>query len=212
MNLEHLDRVAFGAMIIGFFLTAIFYPVIKTYLVTGRWPVVFHRNADRFQSTMKTVFGLYIGGMLLWTLLYVVYGPERLGIYEVPAWAAFLGWVLMIAGLVFTVLSQSHLGKSWRIGIDDRKTELVTGGLYRFSRNPIFTGMFVFLIGIVLVTPSGFTIMGFVGMWSLICLQVYLEEQALLSHHGNDYLEYSSRVGRFLPMVGRMKGPAEVME
>ena len=45
-----------------------------------------------------------------------------------------------------TVLAQLQMGASWRVGIDDRPTELVTGGLFRVVRNPIFTALLVFLV------------------------------------------------------------------
>jgi protein-S-isoprenylcysteine O-methyltransferase Ste14 len=52
-------------------------------------------------------------------------------------------------------MAQFQMKDSWRIGIDDQmKTELVTNGLFQFSRNPVFLGMTASLIGFFLAFPT----------------------------------------------------------
>ena len=54
------------------------------------------------------------------------------------------------------VVSQTQMGASWGIGIDDRSTELVTRGLFGLVRNPIFSGLLLALLGFVLIEkPDG---------------------------------------------------------
>lgn len=44
-------------------------------------------------------------------------------------------------------------GSSWRIGVDpDERTELVTDGIFRFSRNPIYVFMVVAWLGFGLLS------------------------------------------------------------
>ena len=89
--------------------------------------------------------------------------------------------------------------KSWRIGIDeDVKTELVQTGLFKLSRNPIFLGMRVMLLGLFLVLPSAATlVILFVGDL-LIQIQVRLEEEFLTRTHGKTYLAYQKQVRRWI--------------
>ncbi len=103
-----------------------------------------------------------------------------------------------------TVLAQHRMGRSWRVGIDDRPTGLVTGGLFSFCRNPIFTGMFVSFFGLVMMAPSPWSAGGFVAVVAAISLQVRYEERHVLGMHGTDYAAYGSRVCRFLPWLGRL--------
>ncbi|WP_228435869.1 hypothetical protein [Chryseobacterium pennipullorum] len=51
----------------------------------------------------------------------------------------YFGAGLMIFAFIWVVIAQLQMKDSWRIGIDEHmKTELVTSGLFQFSRNPIF--------------------------------------------------------------------------
>ncbi|MCX8524842.1 isoprenylcysteine carboxylmethyltransferase family protein [Chryseobacterium formosus] len=88
---------------------------------------------------------------------------------------------------------------SWRIGIDeDLKTELITIGLFNYSRNPIFFGMLLSLIGLFFTLPTLTSLIFFIISTILIQTQIRLEEEFLLNQHGNDYLQYKAKVRRFL--------------
>ena len=90
-----------------------------------------------------------------------------------------------------------------RLGIDDHPTDLITKGLFAWSRNPIFTGMILTLIGGVLITPAVRSIL-FASLTALlIAVQTRFEEQHLVELHGEAYIAYAQQVGRFLPGVGR---------
>src|SRR4051794_1409566 len=52
------------------------------------------------------------------------------------------GTILFVAGWAGTLWAQFGMGESWRVGVDhETRTELVTGGPFRWVRNPIFTAM-----------------------------------------------------------------------
>ena len=119
--------------------------------------------------------------------------------------AAGLAWAL--AGVVYTVVAQRDMGASWRVGVDDSETtDLVTGGLFRWSRNPIFTAMMMAATGLALIVPNVVSLVGLVALIAAIHLQVQVvEEPYLLREHGQDYRSYAARVGRFLPWFGRLR-------
>ncbi len=76
-------------------------------------------------------------------------------------------------------------------------------------RNPIFTGLMLTLAGAALISPSAWTVMGLLVAVILIMLQARLEEVHLLDLHGAGYARYASRVGRFVPGIGRLARCAE---
>jgi protein-S-isoprenylcysteine O-methyltransferase Ste14 len=97
------------------------------------------------------------------------------------------------------------MGAAWRIGIDERATPLITHGLYQLVRNPIYTAMDLMLAGALLVAPSPWTLAAAVTVSIALALQTRLEERHLSELHGPTYRAYASRVGRFLPGIGRFR-------
>lgn len=110
----------------------------------------------------------------------------------------FIGWVLLAASLLWIVVAQAQMGASWRIGIDSGShTELVTGGIFQLSRNPIFLGMRLSLLGLFLVLPNAVTLAILVLGEALMQVQVRLEEEHLGALHGEAYVAYRKRVRRW---------------
>ena len=116
------------------------------------------------------------------------------------------GVTLFVAGLAATLGAQIAMGTSWRIGVDpEERTTLVTSGPFGLVRNPIFSAMLPTSLGLVLMVPSWLAIVGFVALAVALELQVrVVEEPYLLRAQGADYAQYSSRVGRFIPGIGRL--------
>jgi protein-S-isoprenylcysteine O-methyltransferase Ste14 len=119
------------------------------------------------------------------------------------------GIVVAIIGIAATVYAQLDMGDSWRIGVDAGEvTTLVRTGVFGWVRNPIFTAMILFGVGIALVTPNFVAIVGFVLLVLTIEVQVRsVEEPYLRSSHGAAYSAYLATVGRFIPNVGRVHAP-----
>ncbi len=110
-----------------------------------------------------------------------------------------LALAMMATGVLAMVAGQRTMGLSWRIGVDrDRPTDLVTSGLFRYSRNPIFAGVGAYFIALFLVSPTAPTLAimaaGLVGM----AVQVRLEEEHLGNLHGALYEDYRRRVRRWV--------------
>jgi len=122
-------------------------------------------------------------------------------------WVQTVGIVVATAGIAATVYAQLDMGDSWRIGLDvNETTTLVHTGVFGRIRNPIYTAMFTFGIGIVLVTPNLVAGAGLILLIASIELQVRrVEEPYLLRTHGDAYRAYTASVGRFIPGVGLIR-------
>lgn len=110
-----------------------------------------------------------------------------------------IGIALLALALIWVLVAQLQMGDSWRIGIDEKsKSALVQHGLFGVSRNPIFLGILVMLVGMLLILPTAVTLtvstLGFV----LIHVQVRLEEDFLAENYGDDYRKYQMNVRRWI--------------
>ncbi len=117
------------------------------------------------------------------------------------------GTGLFFGGLTTILVAQLAMGDSWRIGVDqEERTALVIDGPFQAVRNPIFAGMIPTSLGIALLVPNALAVVALVLLVAALETQTRLvEEPYLLEVHGSAYREYARRVGRFLPLVGRLR-------
>jgi protein-S-isoprenylcysteine O-methyltransferase Ste14 len=122
-------------------------------------------------------------------------------------WIQIAGIALAVLGIVLTVWAQLDMGDSWRVGVDESETTaLVHTGMFGRVRNPIYTAMLTFDLGIALLTPNLVTIAGLIFAVAALELQVRrVEEPYLLGKHGDAYRRYTASVGRFIPGVGLLR-------
>jgi protein-S-isoprenylcysteine O-methyltransferase Ste14 len=116
------------------------------------------------------------------------------------------GIAVFALGLAATLAAQIAMGDSWRIGVDqEERTALVTSGPFALARNPIFAAMLPTALGLALMVPSWVAFVGVVALVVALELQVrVVEEPYLRRTHGAAYDAYASRVGRFVPGVGKL--------
>jgi protein-S-isoprenylcysteine O-methyltransferase Ste14 len=122
-------------------------------------------------------------------------------------WIQVAGIAVAVLGIVLTVWAQLDMGESWRVGVDQSETTaLVRTGVFGRVRNPIYSAMLAFDLGIALVTPNFVTLAGLAVAVAALELQVRgVEEPYLLSKHGQAYRGYTASVGRFIPGVGLIR-------
>jgi protein-S-isoprenylcysteine O-methyltransferase Ste14 len=117
------------------------------------------------------------------------------------------GAVLMAAGIALLASAQLNMGASWRVGIREGEAPgLVTGGLYRFCRHPIYLGLLTAIIGYTALLPTAVSLVLLAAGYTRVRVQVTAEEAYLERTYGAAYREYARRVGRFLPGLGRLGG------
>ena len=178
--------------------------VVRVWLVwrqTGVWPVAPLR-ADDLQGFVSRGLVLTGGWMALSIALFAVGGPvygwmvplEGLVRAEIQLAAV----VVLLGSLAWVFVAQAQMRGSWRIGVDATcRTDLVTWGLFAWSRNPVFFGIRGMLIGVFLAHPNVLSLVAAVLGNVLIEVQVRLEERHLEDIHGDAYRAYRGAVGRW---------------
>jgi protein-S-isoprenylcysteine O-methyltransferase Ste14 len=160
---------------------------------SGRWPQHL-REASLFALVL--VLGTAVLRAGLASEPVVLRGP----LASLAGVAYAVGCGLAFGGLLLMVRAQLEMGASWRVGVDEAsRPGLVTHGLYRWTRNPIYLAMFLAFAGLVLLLPSWPTLLSLAVAVVAVRSQVREEEAYLLRVYGDEYRRYSHRVGRFLP-------------
>lgn len=148
-------------------------------------------------AIVKAVKIVVLGFLLVQTLFLDVFPMAAR-----PGLVRAVGTAIFAIGLVIAMTARLQLGRNWSnledhpIGPDQA---LVSNGLYRYVRHPIYTGDLLLLIGLELALNS-WLVLAVVPVIAVIVRQVIAEEHVLrraLPH----YDEYSARTKRFLPLI-----------
>ncbi len=111
-----------------------------------------------------------------------------------------LGVVLAVAG---AALAAGALGRFRRAGTAAEpwrpSSALVTDGVYRFTRNPMYLAMTLIYLGLALATDSALTLVLLPPLLALVQVGVISREERYLERKfGDDYRRYRSSVRRWL--------------
>jgi protein-S-isoprenylcysteine O-methyltransferase Ste14 len=113
-----------------------------------------------------------------------------------------LGWLMAAAGLSFTVWARRHLAANWSGEVTLKAGhELITSGPYALVRHPIYTGLWVGVVGSALALGEwrGLVAVAVLGLSQWRKLKI--EERAMRRQFGERYLAYEQRVAAFIPFV-----------
>lgn len=169
----------------------------------GKNPNVLPKG-DSAYALVGSYFKLMLAVLFIYTILPLVF-PDLGACFTIyflnRSLFQYIGVGLMLLAFIWVVIAQLQMRDSWRIGIDEHvKTELISAGLFRFSRNPVFLGMTVSLIGFFFAFPTVIAFFLLIIGSILMQIQIRLEEEHLLRQHGSVYLTYKKRVGRMLSL------------
>ena len=111
-----------------------------------------------------------------------------------------LGCILGILGVGVFVVSVLTMRDSWRAGVpNDEKTELVTSGIYAYSRNPAFLGFDLIYLSILFMFFNWGLFIITVSAIVMLHLQiVHVEEAFLIKTFGEEYWDYRKKVCRYI--------------
>lgn len=164
---------------------------------------VYVLDADAIQRVSQAAFRLSFVA-LLGLFVLRAFWPFLEGFAGPLAWAhspavQLLGFVVMAEGAVFAAVAQYQMGRAWRIGVPDREpSHLMTRGLFRFSRNPVFFGIAAIFLGALLTAPNALTLASFGVAIFAMSIQIRLKEDHLSSRLGSPYSAYRARVRRWI--------------
>ena len=110
-----------------------------------------------------------------------------------------------IIGVLFFALATITMKSSWRVGIPEEKTVLITQGIYRFSRNPAFVGFDLLYLSVCLMFFNIPLLL--VSLWAAVMLhlQIIQEEVHMSRMFGEEYEAYRKKTRRYFCIPNRTK-------
>ena len=120
-----------------------------------------------------------------------------------PSWVFYPGIVLMILGIILRQWSMLVLGRffSAAVGIQEGQF-VVENGPYKYVRHPSYTGFLLILIGVGLAFQSWGAVISIILLFTLAYgYRIHIEEKALISELGEQYIEYEKRTKRLIPYI-----------
>jgi len=208
MTLETALRILLPALLLTFAVVDALWPFARLRRTTGSWGVPIVSDRDPRERKVALAMALVLAALVLGTARFVQGGAAAVGAIVPPLAVACAGLALLAAGIGLVAVAQRQMGASLRVGLPPEPTALVRRGLFRWTRNPIFLGMLVTLAGVVLVAPGIWSAALWLAAAGAIGAQTRLEERHLVARHGEAYLAYAARVGRFVPGLGRLRAAA----
>ena len=122
-------------------------------------------------------------------------------LWSVDGVVGVAGWVLVGLGVVILGIAFVNLGSALTVHpIPLEKATLKTTGSYAVVRHPIYLGLLVLALGLVVLAASPWHIAFFVGLSVVLHVKAGLEERLLRAVYP-DYEAYARRVGRLIPRL-----------
>lgn len=110
-----------------------------------------------------------------------------------------IGILLFVLGFILGI---SALFKFGTIPAVRKKSNLITSGVYRVVRHPIYAGTLISVLGWTILLKSIISIVYFPFLFLLYFLGTFIEERILIEQYGDQYLGYKKKVTkRFIPFI-----------
>lgn len=145
----------------------------------------------------RVVGWLFVSGQIV-LLVALVLLPGRED-WPTPSWVWMVGQVVVITGFAMIVVASLLLGTGLTpTPVPNGRGQLVTGGLYRYVRHPIYTGVLLIVVGLTLRSGS------FATLTVAVVTVVFFDQKARweegqLRERYEGYDDYAARTPRFLP-------------
>ena len=123
--------------------------------------------------------------------------------WPVPTWLAWTGYALIAAGIAVVAVAALRLGPGLTpTPVPNEQGTLTTTGLYRYTRHPIYSGVLLAVVGLVVRSGNIATLLVGLATIAFFTYKAQWEEQRLLDRYP-DYEEYAASTGRFVPRLRR---------
>lgn len=193
LNVDNTTDVIF---LVGFLAGSV---IRKIYAAKSRGT-----KAEKNCSNVLDIILVAVAGTgLAMPLLYLLTPWLDFADYTLPQWCGWVGTAVFALAILMLWRSHADLGRNFSATLRiTGQHSLVTKGVYRYVRHPMYTAHLLWAIG------QGLLLSNWLAGWAFLVLSVPLyliripkEEKMMLEHFGEEYRKYKTRTGRLIPRM-----------
>ena len=184
---------------LGFVLLAVAWYIIRLrYARRSRRTPIARSARGILENVLLTIS---LTGLGIVPFVYVFTGFPNFAGYSFRPVQGWLGLPFVVAALILFYLTHRALGRHWSVSLDVREShKLVTEGIYRNIRHPMYTAFWLWAVSQALLLPNWFAgLAGLFGFGTLFFGRVAREERMMIESFGHQYCEYMKRTYRLFP-------------
>ncbi|WP_029232903.1 ElyC/SanA/YdcF family protein [Butyrivibrio sp. VCB2006] len=184
--------------LIALFWLAVFYGIYFAKVLIQRRKGIVTNQIAKSKTHDKTYYVESVMKIATWLVLIVELVSIAFNWVHLSLIWRIFGIYLCLVGNVIFFISVRTMKDSWRAGVaKDIKRNLVTEGIYQYSRNPAFLGFDLVYAGILLMFFNPFLLLATLFAVVMLHLQILQEEEYLTERFGDEYKEYKAKAHRY---------------
>ena len=161
--------------------------------------------SDSRSLTDRLALGAATAGLAVIPIIYLSTGFPALANYVFRPWMGWVGLAVELGFLLLFHATHRQLGRNWSVSLEIRDDHrLVTDGLYRFVRHPMYSSFWLWAIAQAFLLPNWFAgLAGLAGVAIFCFARGGKEEDMMRAAFGKEYEAYAARTGRVVPLFKR---------
>ncbi len=125
--------------------------------------------------------------------------PQNLSRFSVQS---IIGLALILIGFTIMIVGQITLRRNYSGTVVIREDhQLITHGIYRFTRNPMYLGGIMVFIGLPVYTASVYGFLTSLVLIPIILNRIRLEEKLLTEEFQGAYQKYKETTKKLIPFI-----------
>ncbi len=158
------------------------------------------RNAireDILYFALPAVFVLFAGMVVsAWDLV------RQQGSLYLLSVQNIVGLTLLIIGLTTALVAQITLRRFYSSTLVIREDhQLITHGVYRFTRHPVYLGVIIAIIGVPVYVSSLYGLLAMSALIPIFLKRIRIEERMLIDEFGDAYRTYKEATSKLIPFI-----------
>ncbi len=162
-------------------------------------------TATRFEADTlmaRTIGRIDLSSWISWACyavgFFIAAGPAAVEGLRSGGPGAYLMIIAVVAFFAATAMIQQHMQLSLRASTFGHPKRLVTSGVFRYSRNPIYVAFLLPLLSLGYMSPMAALVSCLLYIVLMTAFVIIPEERVLAREFGSDYREYRARTPRWL--------------